>query len=197
LLLGVTWPASKDVQLNTGFIMELQQRVTSIPIRGTCHLDVFEIPREDQRNIKSITTGTVHAVRDLLLIVLVLGQLLKLPDHPGSIREVWTKQLLIFVSLLKALTIKVPNVNSGCSPERITLTAKFNHDKYVPKTDGEILHSNKRVQAILEVKPTLRFNLKLEVQMQESAEMVAWIMNDDRVPGANLTGRYVFHQYIR
>jgi hypothetical protein len=117
----------------------------------------------------------------VLLKVLVLGQqLLKLPDHLGSIflfREVWR--------------IKAPNVSSRCSPKRITLTAKLNHDKYVAKADGGILHSNKRVQAILEVKSALRFNLKPEVQMQESTEMTAWIMNDDRVPGANLTGLYV------
>jgi hypothetical protein len=52
-------------------------------------------------------------------------------------------------------------------------------------------------QDIIEVKSENRNRLQPSIQTQESAEMVAWIMNDHRVgTGANLIGRYVFYQFI-
>ena len=79
------------------------------------------------------------------------------------------------VLLLNALAIKTPNVTTTCSSERAALSARFMQDRYEARTDGVLLHRDRTVQAILEVKPRPRDKLRPHIQMQESAEMVARI----------------------
>jgi hypothetical protein len=64
-------------------------------------------------------------------------------------------------------------------------------DGYEAKTDGTLLYRDRIIQAILEVKPRRRDKLQPHVQMQESAEMVVWIVNDRRPLVPNLTGRHL------
>ena len=64
-------------------------------------------------------------------------------------------------------------------------------DGYEAKTDGVLLYRDRTIQAILE---RCHDKLRPLIQMQESAEMVAWIVNDRRPLAPNLTGRYVFYQ---
>jgi hypothetical protein len=147
-------------------------------------LGVFELVRQCQRDIGSYTRK-VPQIAPGLQVNLSIPR--KLDEEVVNVG---------LVLLLNALAIKIPNVTTTCSPERAALSARFMQDEYEARTDGVLLHRDRTVQAILEVKPKPREMLRPHIQMQESAEMVAWIMNDQRQLAANLKGRYVFYQYI-
>ena len=100
---------------------------------------------------------------------------------------------MALLNYLDALTLKLPNVASEWKARRLALTAEFGCDKYEARNDGFLaFKSTGKVQAILEVKAARRDASAPEVQMQEAAEMVAWIMNHDHRP-SNTPGRYVLY----
>ncbi|KAN0072203.1 hypothetical protein V8E54_009932 [Elaphomyces granulatus] len=169
LLLRVIWPASKDpVQFRPakyGLHHEFTEACNTLnsqphfqnflgSIQSFEHPDprdlgVFEIPREDQRNIKSITTGTVHAAQTATTTY-YLG------THTGP-----------------------PSQSTRSRTAATQVTGPSGFDLSFPRSLED------------QGPKSLRFNLKPEVQMQESTEITAWTMNDDRVPSANLTGLHL------
>ncbi|KAN0074190.1 hypothetical protein V8E54_008127 [Elaphomyces granulatus] len=127
-------------------------------------LGVFELVRQSQRDIHSYTANVPQ--------IAPAGPEVNLSLPRNLDEEVVNMGL---VMLLNALAIKTPNVTTTCSSERPTLSARFMQDEYQAKTDGVLLHRDRTIQAILEVKPKSRRKLQPHIQMQESAEMVAWM----------------------
>ncbi|KAI9768725.1 MAG: hypothetical protein M1840_004720 [Geoglossum simile] len=89
---------------------------------------------------------------------------------PSDDEQIVNMALLLF---LNSTTMNHPNVRSGWSPQRKVF--KFG-DLFEARTDGFLRTSQSgRVGAIIEVKRYLRGFNELRVQMQESAQMAAWI----------------------
>lgn len=143
--------------------------------------------RQGQRDIHSYTTNVPQIAPGLEV------------DLPPPRRKLDEEVVNIgLVNLLNALAIKTSNVTTTCSPEPVALSARFMQDGYEARTDGALLYRDRTVQAILEVKPGCRQRLRPHIQMQESAEMVAWIMNDDRplAPESEHDWSVRFYQHI-
>lgn len=83
------------------------------------------------------------------------------------------------VLFLNALTVHFPD----CKPCEWTLHRKgfqadFTQASYEARTDGYLDDGQENAYALIEVKPVIRGKTKNLIQMQESAQMVAWLMND-------------------
>jgi hypothetical protein len=89
-----------------------------------------------------------------------------------------------------ALTGAIPNESSQWNPHRFTFQTQFAIDKYEVRTDGflQVQGATGKVQAIVEVKRGLREDHK---PMQEAAEMVGWIMDNDHQPDPSVSLRYI------
>jgi hypothetical protein len=138
--------------------------VTKLQPNDPMDLGVFELVRQCQRDIDSYTRKVPQIAPGLQVNLSIPRKL----DEEVVIN-------MGLVLLLNALAIKTPNVTTTCSSERAALSARFMQDRYEARTDGVLLHRDRTVQAILEVKPRPRDKLRLHIQMQESAEMVARI----------------------
>lgn len=90
--------------------------------------------------------------------------------------QIVNASLLVF---LNALTVHFDDVSSNWTLHRKAFKAKFEGAEYEARTDG-YLHDNRgNTKVLLEVKPGVR-NTKLSlIQIQESAQMVAWIASDN------------------
>lgn len=60
----------------------------------------------------------------------------------------------------------------------------FDDASFEARTDGYLDDRQGKAQAIIEVKPVTRSKKSSLIQMQESAQMVAWIKNDGEKPNA-------------
>lgn len=76
---------------------------------------------------------------------------------------------------------------------RYTFKAKFGKDNFEARTDGvlRILGEPERVCALVECKAAKRGQALPEVQFQEAAQIVGWLLQKHH-PGAAETGRYVY-----
>lgn len=79
------------------------------------------------------------------------------------------------MSFLQALTLKTPGNDSRWLMRRLALKARFRSGSYEARTDGYLQskRGNQKLQAIVEVKAKKRGKVVPEIQMQESAQMVA------------------------
>jgi hypothetical protein len=95
------------------------------------------------------------------------------------------------ITFLQALTGAITNVSSEWSPHRFAFQTQFAIDKYEARTDGylQVQGAAGKIQAIVEVKRGLRSDHTPNLEMQEAAEMVGWIMNNDHRPDPSLVGR--------
>lgn len=93
---------------------------------------------------------------------------------PTKDEQLVNTALLVF---LNALTVHF-SLENDWTPHRKIFVAKFQNSSFQARTDGYLGdRSNGKVRALVEVKPALRaINLR-RIRMQESAEIVAWIMN--------------------
>ncbi|KAN0075608.1 hypothetical protein V8E54_006878 [Elaphomyces granulatus] len=206
LLLKVVWPDRKNaLQFNPAtyglrqqftdacrvlagfpnfqsFLRSIQtdSAVTKLQLNDPMDLGVFELVRQGQRDIDSYTESNVPQIAPGLQVNLSI---------PRKLDEEVVNMGLVL--LLNALAIKTPNVTTTCFSERAAISARFMQDRYEARTDGVLLHRDRTVQAILEVKPRPRDKLRPHIQMEESAEMVAWIVNDHRPLAPNLKGRHL------
>jgi hypothetical protein len=182
------------------FIDSIRQSAETSPYQTGDRFDlqIFEIARSEQLKICKIQTsvGSQNVVVQPLPPTRTrqaatrptLAQISAL-NIPRSIDEDTVNTSL--VSYLAALTLKLPNVGSQWMPRRLALKSKFGNDEYEARNDGFLaFKSTGKVQAIIEVKAGDRRDVSPEVQMQESAEMIAWIMDHNHRP-ANSPGRYV------
>ncbi|PYH67311.1 uncharacterized protein BO88DRAFT_391735 [Aspergillus vadensis CBS 113365] len=88
------------------------------------------------------------------------------------------------VNFLQALTDYFPSLKSSWTIHRKPLKAKFNAAEYEARTDGYLRGKvDGEVRALIEVKAALRENSRLEICMQEGAQMVAWLKNYPKTPG--------------
>ncbi|OJJ69020.1 hypothetical protein ASPBRDRAFT_658316 [Aspergillus brasiliensis CBS 101740] len=82
------------------------------------------------------------------------------------------------LNFLQALTDYFPSLGSSWTIHRKQLKAKFNGIEYEARTDGYLRgKADGEVRALIEVKAPLRELSRLEICMQEGAQMVAWLKN--------------------
>lgn len=101
--------------------------------------------------------------------------------RPSSAGETTVNTSLL--DLLNAITSTIPGTTLVWNPERQSLTANFGRvkndptpRKYTAETDGELEDTvSRRIRAIIECKKSARLSNTPQVQMQEVAQMVAWI----------------------
>ena len=95
------------------------------------------------------------------------------------------------ITFLQALTGAISNVSSEWSPHRFAFQTHFAIDKYEARTDGylRVKGATEKIQAIVEVKRKLREDNRPNLEMQEAAEMVGWIMDNKHRPDPSLVGR--------
>ncbi|KAH8427659.1 uncharacterized protein LDX57_005370 [Aspergillus melleus] len=94
-------------------------------------------------------------------------------------------------SLLCGLTVHT-KIGNRWTVHRKALKACFRHASFVARVDGYLEDRTpvEKVRAVVEVKPMFREKRILQICMQESAQMVAWILKDlDEFGCLNLPGR--------
>ncbi|KAL7657885.1 hypothetical protein ACMYSQ_004027 [Aspergillus niger] len=100
------------------------------------------------------------------------------PDNvlypPTKDEQIVNCALVIF---LNALTIPFKLANNWTLHRKV-FKAKFDDASFEARTDGYLDDRHGKAQAIIEVKPVRRSRKSVPIQMQESAQMVAWIKND-------------------
>lgn len=92
------------------------------------------------------------------------------------------------INFLKAITAHFP-VLSDWSIHRKALAAKFASTEYEARLDGYLrgkVHGE--IRGLIEVKSAARKQKSFEVRMQESAQMVAWLLHSPEIP-RSLPGR--------
>jgi hypothetical protein len=86
-----------------------------------------------------------------------------------------TTAILLF---LDALTVHF-SLSTSWTLHRRAFTAKFQNASFEARTDGYLKDKNSgKVRAIVEVKPAVRDKAPRRIRMQESAQMVGWILNE-------------------
>ncbi|KAL4786895.1 hypothetical protein BJX76DRAFT_320055 [Aspergillus varians] len=93
---------------------------------------------------------------------------------PSQDEQIVNCALIVF---LNALTIHF-KIASNWTLHRKAFTAVFDGASFEARTDGYLNHHGK-AKVIVEVKPAKRSSKRELIQMQESAQMVAWIKSED------------------
>ena len=102
--------------------------------------------------------------------------------------EIVNMALLVW---LDSLTVHCADVNTNWSPERRAFLVRDQNAAkiYEARVDGLLYHRNHQdVLAIIEVKPFLRSSNLDAVQMQEAAQMAAWISQHPPSSSSDLLG---------
>ncbi|OGM46182.1 hypothetical protein ABOM_004861 [Aspergillus bombycis] len=94
---------------------------------------------------------------------------------PSKDEQIVNTALVVF---LNALTMRF-NLSSSWTMHRIALTAGFKDAQFEARTDGYLDDSHGKPSVLIEVKPVSRSTKQAAIQIQESAQMVAWIKSDD------------------
>ncbi|KAI2815824.1 hypothetical protein CBS147320_10780 [Aspergillus niger] len=103
---------------------------------------------------------------------------------PTKDEQIVNTALLIF---LNALTIHFDdNITSNWTIHRKGFIAKFTKASFEARTDGYLDDGEENAYALIEVKPVIRSKKENVIRMQESAQMVGWLMNDS---GEGNTGK--------
>lgn len=99
---------------------------------------------------------------------------------PTKDEQIVNSALVIF---LNALTIPF-KLRNNWTMHRKAFKAIFGDASFEARTDGYLDDRQGNAQAIIEVKPVTRTKKSTLIQMQESAQMVAWIKSDGEEPNA-------------
>ncbi|KAL7649029.1 hypothetical protein ACMYSQ_012536 [Aspergillus niger] len=95
---------------------------------------------------------------------------------PTKDEQIVNTALLVF---LNALTFHFPDcVPCEWTLHRRSFHANFTQASFEARTDGYLDDGQENACALIEVKPVIRGKRQNLIQMQESAQMVAWLMND-------------------
>ncbi|KAJ5725321.1 uncharacterized protein N7483_006678 [Penicillium malachiteum] len=100
----------------------------------------------------------------------------KILHPPTKDEQIVNTALLLF---LNALTIHFREITSTWTLHRKAFIAKFKQAEYEARTDGYLHDYSGNPKILLEVKPVKRKEKQTFIQMQEGAQMVAWIASDD------------------
>jgi len=117
-------------------------------------------------------------------------------EYPPTKDEQIVNRALVY--FLEAVTMRHVE-NADWDIERMAFKLADKKDKgYEARVDGLLRRpSDGRVLAILEVKPCVRLHRKVDIRMQESAQMAAWISSDpdnsSTQTSANFTLVPIFH----
>ncbi|PKY07859.1 hypothetical protein P168DRAFT_300669 [Aspergillus campestris IBT 28561] len=82
------------------------------------------------------------------------------------------------VTFLDAITLHF-GLSSSWTLHRIPFTAVFKTAQFEARTDGYLRDRSGKPSVIIEVKPVIRVHNLVPIQIQETAQMVAWIKSDD------------------
>ncbi|KAE8348320.1 hypothetical protein BDV28DRAFT_143789 [Aspergillus coremiiformis] len=95
---------------------------------------------------------------------------------PTKDEQIVNTALVVF---LNALTIHF-DICQTCNwtMHRKGFIAKFEETSFEARTDGYLDDGNENAYALIEVKPVVRGEKENRIQMQESAQMVGWLMNN-------------------
>ncbi|PYI31145.1 hypothetical protein BP00DRAFT_425792 [Aspergillus indologenus CBS 114.80] len=115
------------------------------------------------------------------------SEILKQMYKPTKDEEIVTAALSTF---LVGLTIHFA-ISSRWTVHRKAFKADFSHASFEARIDGYLEDgSTAKVRTLIEVKPVLRRIKRALINMQEAAQMVAWIKSDPDLDGSlNKTGR--------
>ena len=92
------------------------------------------------------------------------------------------------VSFLKAITAHF-NLSSDWTMHQKPLKAKFANTQYEARSDGYLKGIDENdVRGLIEAKPFFRGRDLLDIRIQESAQNVAWLMEDSKA-SKELPGR--------
>ncbi|KAE8148030.1 hypothetical protein BDV25DRAFT_142165 [Aspergillus avenaceus] len=80
------------------------------------------------------------------------------------------------INFLRPITSNFPSLSDDWTIQQKEFKAKFDSGEYIARTDGHCKNKVKGdVRALVEVKACLRYLSLLEICIQESAQMVAWL----------------------
>lgn len=96
---------------------------------------------------------------------------------PTKDEQIVNTALIVF---LNALTLHF-SLSSKWTLHRRAFTAEFETAQFEARTDGYLDDYRGKPSVLIEVKPVVRSRKLSLIQMQESAQMVAWIKSDDEV----------------
>jgi hypothetical protein len=172
----------------------LQSIRTNSAVTPHSNLGIFTVPRMNQLSIQPAVpaayvlahTTNIPVSRNLRSSA-AAGAATSRREQPIIDEEVVNVCLITF---LQALTGAVPNISSEWTPQRFAFRTQFAVDMYEARTDGylQVQDASNKIQAIIEVKRRSR-ELRPDVEMQEAAEMVGWILDNDHRPDPALVGR--------
>lgn len=94
---------------------------------------------------------------------------------PTKDEQIVNTALIVF---LNALTTHF-DFYSNWTLHRKPFIATFENAQFKARTDGYLDSPGGKARVLIEVKPVMRFRHSPQIQMQESAQMVAWIRSDD------------------
>lgn len=138
------------------------------------------VPSEDESS-PSPSQSPMH------LVTPITRELGKILYPPTKDEQIVNTALIVF---LNALTIHFP-LSSKWTLHRKPFIANFKDAKFEARTDGYLDSPGGKARVLIEVKPVLRSLNLLAIQMQESAQMVAWIKSDTK-PAQEANTTYVF-----
>jgi hypothetical protein len=156
------------------------------------NLGVFTVPRMNQLLIQP--TGPQPAPTSRNLRPRAVAGAAAAAATPGQPQQHDIDEEVVNVhtiTFLQALTSTIPNVSSEWTPRRFAFQTHFAKDEYEAQTDGylRVQDATGKVQAIVEVKREPRRRNSPNLEMQEAAEMVGWIMDNKHQPNPSLVGR--------
>lgn len=111
---------------------------------------------------------------------------------PTKDEQIVNCALVIF---LNALTIPFKLANDWTLHRKV-FKAMFDDASFEARTDGYLDDRQGNAQAIIEVKPVTRSKKSTLIQMQESAQMVAWVKSDGEKPNAPKKVYSFLHQTV-
>ncbi|KAL3455039.1 hypothetical protein BJX64DRAFT_298249 [Aspergillus heterothallicus] len=109
---------------------------------------------------------------------------------PTKDAQIVNTALVIF---LNALT-KYQELSVSWTMHRMPLVATFTEDGFQARTDGYLYDRKGNLKALIEVKPVVREIKRSTIRMQESAQMVAWILGDENGEEASGKLRLIISQ---
>lgn len=121
--------------------------------------------------------STIASPSPIRLVTPITRELANILYPPTKDEQIVNTALIVF---LNALTIHFP-LSSKWTLHRKPLTAVFKNAEFEARTGGYLDSPGGKPRVLIEVKPILRSWHPLRIQIQESAQMVAWIKSDSEL----------------
>jgi hypothetical protein len=170
---------------------DFQTFLLSIRLNSRVVPGIFAIPRMNQLLMKPAAPAPAAPAmnnppaRNLRSAAVTTGGSQQLDNFDEEVVNV------CLITYLQALAGAIPTATSEWTPERFVFETRFAKDRYEAQIDGylRVQGASKKVQAIVEAKRERRRCHRRQLEMQEAAEMVGWIMDNNHRPNPSLVGR--------